>query len=759
MERHELEDRIRASLQARADDVQPTPELWERVSERTTRRARWALGGWVMSGAAAVVAIVVGGMVLFGGPRSVQIDQQPDIADTPTDAPVPGPTADPTIVTTDGQLLRVVEPGTGEVQLEVDPRAGLAEGATIEELAVRPDTGDGMLTVASVIEVEGSYDIDVTVIDPANGERVDRQPIGMGVPATDLPPDVVWSQDGRYLMWAGSSTADDAQAGPALWAYDWTERPADDIDGRAAVTVTAPGADGALFSEGGTVDLRTWQGPSDGESVVVATSPTGGAWRIGLAAQTSDCGGATPCPPTWNAAISPIGFEGGSLADVATLASGIDLSLVARSGQPGDAEGGTLALLAGAMGDQQRELDVPELVPGGSAAPTDGWLAAAGDQVAVGFGPVTGYLLTVTGDTIEDVEVAGTVALPEGTTAASMALPATGDDATSAPDGTATEDTALADGVPGHVVRVRPRPGPAATGRPRHRRGRCGLGPPRRPGWPRPSRAASPCAPAARRGTCRSSRAGPSARPSRWPGPVSVPARWSRNEVLPDTMQPTNTGTIAERAESNPVFSPDGTWLAWVETPQGAASSAQVRFVPWSEDGPVDGAQQAALASDDSTRPVELLDWAAESGQAAVLTLRPATEPGTDAQQPSTMIELRLPGGGDPRRSNPDVDVGGPAGRALRCRLVPLRGRHRALHRLRRRQRRAGRARRRPGSAVPSGAVRLQRGPACVAFGPGDALVQRADGAWQRVQLDDGATSAVEVPDGTVAVLPWSTTG
>ena len=756
MERHELEDRIRASLQARADDVQPTPELWERVSERTTRRARWALGGWVMSGAAAVVAIVVGGMVLFGGPRSVQIDQQPDIADTPTDAPVPGPTADPTIVTTDGQLLRVVEPGTGEVQLEVDPRAGLAEGATIEELAVRPDTGDGMLTVASVIEVEGSYDIDVTVIDPANGERVDRQPIGMGVPATDLPPDVVWSQDGRYLMWAGSSTADDAQAGPALWAYDWTERPADDIDGRAAVTVTAPGADGALFSEGGTVDLRAWQGPSDGESVVVATSPTGGAWRIGLAAQTSDCGGATPCPPTWNAAISPIGFEGGSLADVATLASGIDLSLVARSGQPGDAEGGTLALLAGAMGDQQRELDVPELVPGGSAAPTDGWLAAAGDQVAVGFGPVTGYLLTVTGDTIEDVEVAGTVALPEGTTAASMALPATGT-TTPAPDGTATEDTALVDGVPSHVVVSGPGPGQLrlvdrATGE-------------EVAAWDRPDGLVAEAFPGS-----------VAVRPGSTPGDLQVVTRWTvgeaeslawtrvragqvvANEVLPDTMQPDNTGTIAERAESNPVFSPDGTWLAWVETPQGAASSAQVRFVPWSEDGPVDGAQQAALASDDSTRPVELLDWAAESGQAAVLTLRPATEPGTDAQQPSTMIELRLPGGGDPRASNPtwtSVDLPGVLFDAGSYpfedgteRYIAFDGGNDVL---------VGLADA-PGSAVPSGAVAFSEGRV-VAFGPGDALVQRADGAWQRVQLDDGATSAVEVPDGTVAVLPWSTTG
>src|SRR5690606_22295324 len=105
MERHDLEDRLRASLQARADDVQPTPELWERVSERTTRRARWQLGAWVLSGAAAVAVLVLGGIVLLNQQDGVRIDPRPDIADTPTvtdTAPgteTPVPTSDtPTVV-------------------------------------------------------------------------------------------------------------------------------------------------------------------------------------------------------------------------------------------------------------------------------------------------------------------------------------------------------------------------------------------------------------------------------------------------------------------------------------------------------------------------------------------------------------------------------------------------------------------------------------------------------------------------------------
>ena len=153
---------------------------------------------------------------------------------------------------------------------------------------------------------------------------------------------------------------------------------------------------------------------------------------------------------------------------------------------------------------------------------------------------------------------------------------------------------------------------------------------------------------------------------------------------------------------------------------------------------------------------MELLDWAA-GPDTAVLTLRPATEPGTDAQQPTTMIELRLPDG-DPTAPAPvwtSVDLPGVLFDAGSYpfedgseRYIAFAGGQDVL---------VGLADA-PASAVPSGAYAFSEGRV-VAFGPDDALVQRADGAWQRVQLDDGATSAVEVPDGTVAVLPWSPVG
>ncbi len=153
---------------------------------------------------------------------------------------------------------------------------------------------------------------------------------------------------------------------------------------------------------------------------------------------------------------------------------------------------------------------------------------------------------------------------------------------------------------------------------------------------------------------------------------------------------------------------------------------------------------------------MELLDWATE-GDGAVLTLRPATVPGTDAQQPTSMIELRLPGG-DPAAPAPtwtSVDLPGVLFDAGSYSFED--GAERYIAFADGEDVMVGLADA-PGSAVPSGAFAFSEGRV-VAFGPDVALVQRPDGSWQRVQLDDGATSAVELPGGTVAVLPWATPG
>lgn len=774
MERHQLEDRIRASLQARADDVEPTPELWERVADRTARRSRWMLGLWALSGAAAVVAVVFAGMALLGNPRNIEIQPGPDVAETPDDpqptptrtggetsAPTPGST--PTMVTTDGQRLYEIDPASGQVVREMDPYAGFAEGGRAAEVAVRPTDEADVLTVATVIEREGVFDIEVTVFDGA-GERTDRQSVGMAVPASELPPDIVWSQDGRYLMWAGTSFRGGEAAGPALWAYDWQERPVTEQGEAVPFSVTAPGAVEGLFETGGTVDVREWVGPAGDRSAVAATTSTGRAYRVDLFHVDSDCEGATPCPPSWETQVSELVFEGSSPVDLGTLGSGVKLALVVSpagdAGPDADAEGATLSLLSEPMSDVQRPLDIPELTPG-TAGPLDGWLAVAGNQVAVGFGDQRAYLLTVAGDTAETVEVVETIELPAGTVAASLAgagqsAPAPDEPVTSAtPTGAPTSDTAPVvadDGVPAHVL----------TGGPDELH----LVDRRSPEQPlvtvgRPDGVSDEMA-----------TGDVVVHPGSTAGDLQFVTTWSlgesqvfartvvrdgavvANEVLDEQAQPDNTGGAAETANSSPVFSPNGQWLAWVETPDGSAGPAQVRIVDWTDQG-AEGSGRAVLAPDDGTRPYELVDWARTS-DGDVLTMAPATGPGPEARASATMIELRLQVTSSLIAETTDddwrfmdlpgalFDAGSYTFDDTTQRYIAFDGGDQVLYSLAEA----------PDTAVETGAYAFSEGR-IVAFGPDSALVQRADGGWQRVQVDDGAASAVEMPEATRAVLPW----
>lgn len=769
MERHQLEDRIRASLQVRADDVEPTPELWERVADRTARRSRWLLGLWALSGAAVVVAVVFGGMALFGAPRNVEIQPEPDVVDTPdlpqptpTDTtPGPAPASAPTLVTTDGQLLYELDPTTGDVLRQMDPYAGFAEGGRAVELAVRPVDEAAGLTIATVIEREGVFDIEVTVFD-AEGQRTDREPIGMAVPATEVPPEIVWSQDGRYLMWAGASSLGGGTADPALWAYDWVDRPVTDNGQAEPVMVTAPGADSALFEGGGTVDLREWTGAPDDRSRVVATTTAGSAFLVDLDHVASDCADAIPCPPpTWQAQISELVFEGASPIDLGTLANGVNLALVVPTAEPtppdGDADDTTLALLAEPMSDSQRSLQTPVLTRG-TASPTDAWMAVADDRIAIGLGGQQAHLLTVTGDTVEELEVTGTVPLPDGTRAAAMTAAAVDADAPAeeatpaSPTEGPTELPADQDGVPTHVL----------TGGPDELR----LVDRRSPDEPlvtipRPD------------GTDHEMAAGEVVvHPQSTPAHLQFVTTWMAgesqvlartvvrdgevvaNEVLDGQAQPDNTGGAAETAHSAPVFSPDGRWLAWVETPDGGAGPAQVRIVDWTDQGAA-GPGRAVTAPGGDRRPFQLLDWAT-TPEVDVLTMTPPAGPGADAPVDAAMIELRLQiVDGTIAESTDedwqDVDLPGVLFDAGSFqfedgaeRYIAFDGGDQVLYGLAEA----------PGTAVETGAYAFSEGRV-VAFGPDSALVQRPDGRWQRVQVDTGAASPVDMPAGTRTVLPW----
>lgn len=520
------------------------------------------------------------------------------------------------------------------------------------------------------------------------------------------------------------------------------------------------------------MDLREWAGPAGEQSTVAATTTTGRAYRVGLIHVDSDCEGATPCPPSWEAQVSEFVFEGSSPIDVGTLGSGVNLALVVptagQGGPDGDAESATLSLLAEPMSDVQRTLEVPELTAG-TAAPGDGWLAVAGNRVAVGSGGQSAHLLTVAGDTaetVEAVETVETVELPSGTVAADMApagQSAPSPDEEVAPTtstGPATleapsPDSAPAvadDGVPAHVL---------AGGRDELR-----LVDRRSP--------EQPLAPAGRPdGISEEMATGDVVvHPASTADDLRFVTTWSlgesqvlartvvrdgevvANEVLDEQAQPANTGGAAETAHSAPVFSPDGQWLAWVETPDGAAGPAQVRIVDWTDEGAV-GPGRTVLAPQNGVRPYELVDWA-RTAEGDVLTMTPATAPGSDARTPSTMVELSLQVTSSLIAETTDddwravdlpgilFDAGSYTFDERTERYIAFDGGDPVLYSLAEA----------PDTAVETGAYAFSEGR-IVAFGPDSALVQRADGGWQRVQVDTGAASAVEMPEGTRAVLPW----
>jgi hypothetical protein len=227
-----LEELLRASLSERADDVEPTPVLWDRVQRRITRRRWLTATAWVAGGAAAALAAAT---VL---PSVLSSDVQPDIADRPPSAvvspqddatptpggPTPAPTspapsqADPTTGDRDGDLvpdtyvavegrqrLTLRASATDELMRELSPEVPVEGEAVITALAIHPDSTADDLTVALTIVGEGMEDVRLWRVTPEGREvrqlwtgpaRAPRA--GAAVEAVD---GLVWAEDGSALVW------------------------------------------------------------------------------------------------------------------------------------------------------------------------------------------------------------------------------------------------------------------------------------------------------------------------------------------------------------------------------------------------------------------------------------------------------------------------------------------------------------------------------------------------------------------------------
>lgn len=233
----DLERRLRASLQERADDVTPTPSLWGAVQARIDRRRRLRLAGWAVAIGAAVVggALVVPRVVPDAVPDVVVDDPAPRSpspapsgtpptpAPTPADTPVPTPsgrsgaTAEPTLAPLPPAVVIDAEAGVLEV-IDVDGSVahrlltwvGGAEFGPVG-VSVRPGSTVDDLTVIVLEAGEGVARLQVAEVRA--GEVVATRPLadayqptggGDGLDGGSLSVPV-WSTDGGAIGWVEES--------------------------------------------------------------------------------------------------------------------------------------------------------------------------------------------------------------------------------------------------------------------------------------------------------------------------------------------------------------------------------------------------------------------------------------------------------------------------------------------------------------------------------------------------------------------------
>jgi hypothetical protein len=179
-----MEQLIRESLEARAQDVEPTPALWLEVDRRVARRRRFQVATWSLAGVTAVLAAVlaVPAIVgLFAGPDTIEI---PPLDRTPAAGVV---STHVVAIDTDGSVTLV----------------DLRTGATVSELAT---LGHGVADLA--VSPSSTPDAVEFVAVTANGELSLAGARGgvWSAGRPDAPDGFGWSvavsPDGR---WAASS--------------------------------------------------------------------------------------------------------------------------------------------------------------------------------------------------------------------------------------------------------------------------------------------------------------------------------------------------------------------------------------------------------------------------------------------------------------------------------------------------------------------------------------------------------------------------
>jgi hypothetical protein len=371
----DIEQELRESLQARAQDVRPDPETWNRVQRRIRRRqtVRVALGGL-----AAAAAVVVAAVVLPGVLRGTLVDIDTGPADQPTAPTEPVPTPAP-----DAQALLAVADEHGVRLLGGD---SLVPGA--DRVAIRPGASADRLTVATRDVATCALQL-TTLVDG----QVDRTQ-GLAASMTDCQTAPVWSPEGdalawmdgaevRVLRWAGQPEAGDAPLETVGWPIALNLD-----DARITDWVwTVPGAPG---------------GPVQGVLYLTGTIGDGSARAFAL--QIDRQGDGAFAIAAEAAVVADYDVDDGAWRVVAR-ADGSKARMASQSAGLGGGEGVEYALLVtdtgrvAVAGVERDTWAYAELeIDAATLEDNRAWLAAHGHEVAVGDGVGGAWRLTLAPD-------------------------------------------------------------------------------------------------------------------------------------------------------------------------------------------------------------------------------------------------------------------------------------------------------------------------------------------------------------------------
>ncbi|MEX0835929.1 MAG: hypothetical protein WD010_07545 [Nitriliruptor sp.] len=209
-----IEQRVRDSLRARAEGVEPTPSLYQGVQQRIGRRQRLRVASWSLAGVAAIAAaaVIVPTILDAGPPRSPEVADTPEVVESPAESLAPGDPTHALLALEDGQIV-IADLATGDRDVTW---GGLGE---VSALSAAPGSSFDSYQAAAVVTPPGEEALVVTMWqdgdgDPGTGGVVPTSTLDLPG-ATGQAPSVAISPDGRWLAYTGTSQLVDAA--PAVY--------------------------------------------------------------------------------------------------------------------------------------------------------------------------------------------------------------------------------------------------------------------------------------------------------------------------------------------------------------------------------------------------------------------------------------------------------------------------------------------------------------------------------------------------------------